>query len=154
MTGEISCALSPIRIYMDLSRPDGRSILIGYVAELTTLEHRVMGLVAREALDADELSGLHGLLRHRASALWDFLAAEFELACAVEPGKGLEYLVSRHSFALSFETAKPVKIPKSLVDAIPLGKEKLEHEFRSFLSKQAAPDLIQHDSGIKFKIAA
>jgi hypothetical protein len=62
MTREVTCALSPIRIYIDLSRPGGRSILVGYVAELTTPERRVMGLVGRQTLDAKEMGGIHGLL--------------------------------------------------------------------------------------------
>jgi hypothetical protein len=66
----------------------------------------------------------------------------------------LEYLASRHSFALSFEAPKPVKTPKSLINAVHADKEKLEHKFRSFLWKQAEEDLIQHESGIKFKIGA
>jgi hypothetical protein len=154
MSRGIRCALSSIRVYTDLSRPGGRSILVGYVAELTTPERRVMGLVGRQNLDPEEMSEIHGLLRHRVSALWDFLSSEFELACGVEPGRGLEYLASRHSFAFSFEAPEPVKIPKSLTDAIHADKEKLEREFRSFLSKQAEEDLIQHERGIKFKIAA
>jgi hypothetical protein len=139
---------------IDLSRPGGRSILVGYVAELTTPERRIMGLVGRQTLDTEEMGDIHGLLRARVSALWDFLSSEFDLACGVEPGKGLEYLASRHSFALSFEAPKTVNIPKSLTDAVHADEEKIEHEFRSFLWKHAEEDLIQHESGIKFKIAA
>lgn len=154
MTREVRCALSPIRIYTDLSRPGGRSILVGYIAELTTPERHVMGLVGRQTLDTKEMADIHGLLRSRVSALWDFLSSEFELACGAEPGKGLEYLASRHSYALSIEAPEPVEIPKSLTDAVDADKERLEHEFRSFLWKHAEEDLIQHESGIKFKIAA
>jgi hypothetical protein len=69
MSRGIRCALSSIRVYTDLSRPGGRSILVGYVAELTTPERRVMGLVGRQNLDQEEMSEIHGLLRHRVSAI-------------------------------------------------------------------------------------
>jgi hypothetical protein len=151
MARVVRCALAPIRIYTDMSRPGGREILVGYVAELTTPEHRVMGLVGRQTLDVKEMTDLHGLLRSRAAALWDFLSSEFELACGVKPGEGLEYLASRHSFALSFEAPETVAIPKSLADAAHADGERLEREFRSFLWKQAEGDLIQHESGIQVK---
>src|SRR5487761_597155 len=82
--------------------------------------------------NSDEFNTLHGLLRHQASTLWEFLASEFELACAVEPGKGLDYLAARHSFSLSFETPKEIRPSKSLIDAVQLGKDKLAQEFRTF----------------------
>src|SRR5947209_7698029 len=128
---DVRCALSSIRIYLDLSRPEGQSIPIGYVAELVTPEHRIMGLVGRENLTSGEISGLHGLLRHRASQLWDFLASEFELAASVEKGKGLNYLAARHGFALSFEQPHSTRLPKSVTEAARSGsKEKLAEEFR------------------------
>jgi hypothetical protein len=117
MSNEIRCTLSPIHIYTDMSQPGGRAIPVGFVAELTTPEFRIMGLVGRETLDSDEFNALDGLLRRQASALWEFLASEFELACAIEPGKGLDYLAARHSFSLSFEPPKEIKPPKLLIDA-------------------------------------
>jgi hypothetical protein len=153
MNHEIRCALSPIRIYTDLSRPSGHSILVGYVAELVTSEFRIMGLLGRERLDSDELAALHGLLRHQASELWEFLASEFERACSLEPKKGLEYLAARHSFAFSFEAPEMVEMPKTLIDAVQFGKDKLTQEFRSYLWEKARDDLIQHEGGIRTKFA-
>jgi hypothetical protein len=155
MAREISCSLSPIRIYTDMSRPGSRVIPVGFVAELVTPEYHVMGLVGRANLDSDEMNALHGLLRHRASQLWDFLVAEFDLASGVEPGKGLEYLAARHSFALSFETPEQVTLPQSVTDAVRSGQDKLAEEFRSFLWDKAKTngDLIRHEGGIKTKIA-
>jgi hypothetical protein len=156
MSTAVDCALSPIQIYVDLSRPDGRVIQVGYVAELVTPEYRIMGLVGRENLTSGEINALHGLLHHRASRLWDFLASEFELASGVEPGKGLEYLAARHSFAFSFEHPHPVRLPKSVTDAAHSGnKEKLVEEFHSFLLDTARKNLVHHDhAGIRTKIAA
>lgn len=154
MASQITCTLSRICIYSDMTRPDSPIFPIGYVAELITSSARVLGMVARERLEANELGALHGLLRHQASELWEWLIAEFDLAAGMERGKSVEYLAARNSYSFSVEQPKTVSLPQSLVEAAQQpDQEPLHKAFRSFLLEQARPDLTQYESGIRAKFA-
>jgi hypothetical protein len=154
MARQTQCTMSRICIYTDMTRPNSPILLVGYVSELITPQFRILGLVGRERLEPHELEALHGLLRHQASELWEWLVSEFDLASNIERGKSLEYLAARHSFAFSFEQPNYVDVPQSIAVAAQQSKEALEREFRSFLLEQARTNLTQYESGIRAKFAA
>jgi hypothetical protein len=154
MAPQMACAISRICIYPDMTKPGSPVFPIGYVAELVTPDARILGLVGRERLEPMELAALHGLLRHHASDLWEWLVSEFNLAAGMEPGKSLDYLAARHSYSFSVEKPKSVPLPQSVIDAAQKGKESLKNEFRAFLLEHARAGLNQYETGIRAQFAA
>jgi hypothetical protein len=151
----VTCAISRICIYSDMTRPSGSVFPIGYVAELTTPEGRVLGLVGRERLQPSELDALHGLLRHQASELWGWLESEFDLAATMEAGKALDYLAARHRYSFAVEEPKAVPVPQPVMDATRRDRDATKAAFQSFLLEQARRiGITQYESGIRAKFAA
>jgi hypothetical protein len=101
----------------DISRPGGRVIPLGILADMRASENYGLGLVARKSLSNDEAANVGGLLRVQLSAPFEYLHAIFaEVIRSSFPAAAFEALPDKHSLSLQFSMSggsQTIQLPRA-----------------------------------------
>ena len=150
---KLICAVADVRYYTDYSNPAAPIIHLGAVAEAVTKKSRVLAMVGRAKLSANELKMVSGFNREQLINVWGTLDQSFRGAWdrrqqLTEPGALLKYLADAHALSLHFETPQELAIPKSVLQAVERKPEALGTEVLTLLEfsigEKEAPHIIRH----------
>lgn len=135
------CAVADVRYYTDYSNPAAPIIHLGTVAEAVTKKSRVLAMIGRAKLSANELKMVSGFNREQLINVWGTLDKSFRGAWdrrqqLTEPGALLKYLADAHALSLHFETPQELAVPKSVVETVERKPEALGTEVLTLLKSR------------------
>jgi hypothetical protein len=126
-SSKISSVIAEIRYYTNYSDPSAPVIQLGAIAEAATDKTRVLAMLGRAALTADELAPISGFNRTELEDVWAMLSKAFHAAWAQRPafdgegsdiktGSMLKFLANTYSMALHFDPPRRFPMPKAIAE--------------------------------------